>query len=189
MRQDVCTVLPSQETPSSSSSSSSTPPTLNLPPAEPVAWTPDLFHSPTVAIFAFSVHLKTGGGWRREPPPLPMLVQQASFSSQWPPAQVYQPGQQSGVNAPNTPIVSELMKCSLPVPSHSLATRQMTSGNVLNGYRHTLGHKVTKSHLVLAPWLRPCNDDADCCRCTFDDHSGINLDPSSTTLHRGGGFL
>lgn len=38
-------------------------PTLNLPPAEPVAWTPDLFHSPTVAIFAFPVHLKGGGDW------------------------------------------------------------------------------------------------------------------------------
>lgn len=83
--------------------------------------------------------LKDWGGWRSEPPPLPLLLQQASFSSQWPPAQAYQPGQQSGVNAPSTPIVSELMKCSLPVPSHSLARRQMTSGNILNGYRHRRG--------------------------------------------------
>lgn len=151
MRRDVCTVLPSQETPppppppSSSSNTQSTPRwSCGLNP-----WPLPLTNSCHICISS-PLKVRTGG-WLREPPPLPLPVQQASFSSQWPPVQSYQPGQQSGVNAPSAPIVSELMKSSLPVPSHSMTTRQMTNGNALNGYRHTGGVKVTESQLVLAP--------------------------------------
>lgn len=73
------------------------------------------------------------------------------------------PGWQSGVNAPSTPIVSESMKCGLSVPSHPMTTRQMTNGNVFAGCRHTPGCKVTR---ILG--------------CTFDVHAGINLDLGST---------
>lgn len=125
----------------------------------------------------------------REPPPLPLLVQQASFSSQWPPAQAYQPGQQSGVNAPSTPIVSELMKCSLPVPSHSMTTRQMTNGNVLNGYRHTRGVK-SQSH---SPCWRRGRGPATAIPAAVDalltSTLGSIWNPSSTTLHTGEGVL
>lgn len=124
------------------------PPTLHPPPAEPVAWTSDLLHSPTVCHICISSAPTGGRGVTTGAPPLsslPLLVQQASFSSYWPPALANHPGQQSGVNAPSASIVSELMKWSLPVPSHSLATRQMTRGNVLNGYWHALGVK-SQSH-------------------------------------------
>lgn len=143
IRQDVCTVLPSQET------SPPTPPFLlqySSHTQSTSRWAYGL--KPWPLPLANSCHIcissplkGKGGGECGSPPPLPLRVQQDSFSSQWPPAQAYQPGQQSGVNAPSTPIVSELMKCSVPVPSHSMTTRQMTSGIVLNGYRHSRGAK------------------------------------------------